>query len=152
MPSDREHDVAARCGQLVGELHPGGGRPNDEDTAIGQLGRPAVAVGSELVHVSGEVSPRRGHRREGGIAGGEDDGRSRPGAGRADDHVPVITAPNGQHVGVLDDGRRGVSGIPLEDVDELARSEERVRVGCLTEAGQPRRPGRAEQPQAVPPS
>ena len=59
VPADGEHDVAARCGELVGELHPGRRRPHHEDATVGQLRRPAVGVGRQLVDV-GRQPRRRG--------------------------------------------------------------------------------------------
>ena len=45
MAADCQHDLAAGASELVGDLHAGGGRPDDEHAAVGQVAGVAVALG-----------------------------------------------------------------------------------------------------------
>ena len=61
MAADRDGHVAAAAVQFVGELHAGGGRAHDEDTAGGDIVGAAVVGGDHLVDSPGQVT---GSRRE----------------------------------------------------------------------------------------
>ena len=72
MAADGQHDVATGAGELVGDLHAGGGGADDQDAAVGELVGVAVR--------------RRGDLRDGPVEPG--------GHGR---HAGLVAPPGGDH-------------------------------------------------------
>ena len=75
MPADREDDLPAGAGQLVGDLHAGRRGADDEHAAGRELRRVAVAAGVSTVSVLGRARRPGGHVRAAVRAGGDDDVR-----------------------------------------------------------------------------
>ena len=149
VPPDREHDVAPRPGELVGDLHPRRGGAHHQHATRVQTAGVAVPVGGDHA----DIGPSDGVRHQGRAVGpgGDDD---RAGAPRAVVRVHVVGA--GRACGQAPDGRAGHDrcvergGVPLELVDEPGGRHEAVRVTLRLPPRKTGQPAGGEQVQGVP--
>jgi len=118
--ADRQDDLPAAGGDLVGQLDPGGRAADDEHPAGGQVVGPAVGVRVHLV--DGGVQRRRGGWPGGGVApaGRDDHGVGEPQALTGVDGVPVLGAAHRDDLGAGEHGRAAVQRVGGEVVGDLA--------------------------------
>ena len=154
MLTGRDRDVMSGGGELVRDLHPGGGRADDQRTTVGgELSRAAVLERGELLQRSGE---RRRDRGDAGLAGparGRDDGGAAPFAALdGPDREAVRGAPDRSDRHALHERWRGLLAVALEEGDGLGGGHVPVgRVARVAATGQVGHPVRRQQPQRVPP-
>ena len=102
--ADGERHLAAAGAQLVGELHAGGRRADDEHAAVGELFGTPVRGGNDLVDAGREVTGAVRDRRSVAPPGRDDHvvGTELTLVGRDEEAVAVPVEP--LHGGVLEDG------------------------------------------------
>ncbi len=145
-------DVASGAEDLVGELHAGRRRADDEHPARPQLLGTLVL---ERVHLVDRVRQRRRHRRDPCSverAAGHDHGRRLPGPGGGLDPIAVVIARQRDDLGVGVDRGAADSGVAFDLADQLSDGHEPVGiVAAVGVPGKARLPVGREQPQGVPP-
>ena len=126
VPPDGEGDLAARAGELVGDLD-ARGRGSDDEHAAGRQGVGA-AVGAGRDHALRVEAGR--NPRTPVWPGRDDDVVGAPGAGVGVHAVAVVGADDLVHACAGHDGRVERRGVPLQVLDEGAGPEEGVGVGA----------------------
>ena len=149
--ADGQHHVATGAGELVGELHAGGGGADDQDATVGELVGVAVRRGGDLSE--GWVEPG-GHGRDAGLVappGGDHDVGGPPVRVVGLHGVAVVDALEGADRAVLVDRRGEGGGVVGQVGGELGRGH--VAVGARSLVAPAREPGGpvgCQEPQRLP--
>ena len=150
--TDAEVDAPAGAAQLVRDLHAGRPRPHDEDRAVGQLARVAIAARVDLR----DVRVLRDDRRDQRLlerAGRRDDvarldravARLGPEAG------PALVPAHGEHLDAAADRCVDLSRVGLEVLDDLLLGGEPIPIDVELQPGEPVMPRGPVRDQRVPP-
>ena len=147
VPPDGEGDLAARAGELVGDLDARGRGSDDEHAAGRQCVGAAVGAGRDhALRVEAGRDPRTSVR-----PGRDHDVVGAPDAGVGVDEVAVVGAGDLVHAGAGHDGSVERRGVLLQVLDEGAGPDEGVGIGAGgREVREPGHPRRGEQVQGVP--
>jgi hypothetical protein len=155
MAPHRENHRAARSRELVGNLHPRGRRPDDENTTWPQLCRVAVVLCGDHVDRPEIAVADGGREVRGAVRSGRDhDVAGPPGAPVCDDPIQA-SRPGPRYVldgRPLDD--RGVERrcVAVEVVGEGVGGQVTVGIrAAIAEAGEAGHPVRGQQVERIPP-
>ena len=151
MPSDREVDAAAGALHFLGDLRARGAGAGDQYSPRRKLFRIAVLAGMDLKHP--QLARQLRHQSALIGTGGDDDivRLDRAVRGLGDEAGAAVPQRQPRHLDAAADRRRDEFGIGVDELDDVGRAGEPVRVAVRKrKIRQPHRPVRKLELQAVP--